>query len=360
MSLNRKLEDWQAAGLIDAQAVAAIRAHEARESRPVALWAAIGLGLLALALGIVLIVAAGWDRIPAAIKLAGNLVLVIAAAQTVFRAQRGSWLAEGALVVLAALVLAGLALHAQVWQLTGPLWQLLGWWALLMSPAILLAGSTRLTAYLWAAMLAALALSFALDSAAPAYMKGWPPALLPFLLYLSATPKGAPPPKFRDGVREAGLALTLGAASLAQLAWSMPVSSHDAVQVLSHSVWTLVIATVTFFIVREDRTVVRTALAASAIAVLLVLIPHSDSLLPRLVGALSFLAMWGAIAMAADRDGWTTLFGIAIAAIALRILIVYFELFGGLATTGFGLVGGGVLLILLAVGWSRVVRKART
>ncbi len=357
MSLNRKLDDWQAAGLIDAQAVAAIRAHEARESRPVALWAAIGLGLLALALGIVLIVAAGWDRIPAAIKLGGNLLLVIAAALTVFRAPRGGWLTEGALVMLAALVLAGLALHAQVWQLTGPLWQLLGWWALLMSPAILFTGSTRLTAYLWTAMLAALSVTFATDTRGQMLIEGLPVAL-PFALIALASRKPLPQ-SFRGGLREAGLLILLGGASLAHFAWAAPITSTESLRLLADAPLPLAAAATAFAMVTEDVRVIRTILAATVAALLLLLIPHPDALLPRLVGALSFLAMWGAIAVAADRDGWTTLFGIAIAAIALRILIIYFELFGGLATTGFGLVGGGVLLILLAVGWSRLVRKAR-
>ena len=70
--------------------------------------------------------------------------------------------------------------------------------------------------------------------------------------------------------------------------------------------------------------------------------------------------MWGLVAHAASESGWRALFGVAIAAIAIRIFIVYFELFGTLATTGAGLIAGGLLLIALALGWRRVFRLAET
>ena len=353
MSLQRNLTEWQAAGLIDAATADAIAAHEARERRPLALWAVIGLGLLALALGIVLIVAAGWDRIPASLKLSGHLALTAAAAATAFRARPGSWLAEGALVLLAALTLAGLALHAQVWQLTGPLWALLGWWVLLMTPALLLAGSTRLTAYGWAAMLAALALS--LFSDAPPLAETVPPALPPLLLLISALPLATP--LFRRGLREAALVALLTAASVAHLAWSSAIDPAESARLLSRAPLAILVAVAAFAVVQDERAVMRTVLVATVAATLLAILPHPDGPLPRLLGALAFTAMWGAVARAADASVWRTLFGVAIAAIGLRILIVYFELFGGLATTGFGLVGGGALVIALTLGWRRIVRK---
>lgn len=48
--------------------------------------------------------------------------------------------------------------------------------------------------------------------------------------------------------------------------------------------------------------------------------------------------MWGVAARAAGEDGWRLLFGTAVAAIAIRLFIIYFELFGSLASTGLGLV----------------------
>lgn len=57
MYLARKLAEWQEAGLLSADAAAAILAHETRQSRPYALYILGGLGALTIALGLVAIVA---------------------------------------------------------------------------------------------------------------------------------------------------------------------------------------------------------------------------------------------------------------------------------------------------------------
>ena len=71
-----------------------------------------------------------------------------------------------------------------------------------------------------------------------------------------------------------------------------------------------------------------------------------------LVRALLFIVYWigsGAAAARASRRG---LFGLAFTMVGLRLLILYFEAIGGLTATGFGLIGGGALcLVLAAVGW---------
>jgi hypothetical protein len=48
-----------------------------------------------------------------------------------------------------------------------------------------------------------------------------------------------------------------------------------------------------------------------------------------------------------------------VAAVAVRLFIVYFELFGSLATTGLGLIVAGALLIGLTLLWRRVMTRAQ-
>ncbi len=368
MALDRKLDEWQAAALIDAGTAAAIRAHEAAASRPIALWATVGIGLFALALGIILVVAAGWDMIPVGVKLGVHLAMTAAAAAVVWQALRQGrlWLGEAALFVLAALVLAGIALQGQVYQVTSPVWAALAWWALLITPAILLAGRTRLTAYGWAGLLAVLALAFAADSglsnrllaiAADNLPAALPPALiLASLLFGSAA--------FATGAREAGMALLLGGASLAHFAWAVEVSPSDAGSLAIRLPLALLVTAAAVVLAgrlgRGPALVVRTALVAAALATLLAAaVPHGDTLGARLFGAFAFFAMWGAIAKVAHDGGWRVLFGIAIGMIAVRLFIVYVELFGGLAYTGFGLIVGGVLLIALTLVWAKIMRRQK-
>lgn len=368
MALDRKLDEWQAAGLIDATTAAAILAHGSESSRPIALWATIGIGLFALALGIVLVVAAGWDMIPKGVKLGVHLAMTAAAGAVVWQAtkQRRLWLGEAALFLLAALVLAGVALQGQIYQVTSPVWEALAWWALFVTPAIVIAGATRLTAYGWAGMLAVLAIAFAADSGLSSHAlaiaaDNLPAALPPALILLSLLlGTGA----FATGVREAGLALLLGGASLAHFAWPIEVSPSEAASMAVRLPLAVIVAAIAVaFAGRLGRgagLVVRISLVAAAIATLLAAaIPHGDTLGARLFGAFAFFAMWGAVAKAAHDGGWRVLFGIAIGMIAVRLFIVYVELFGGLAYTGIGLIVGGVLLIALTLIWAKIMRRQK-
>lgn len=127
MRLATKLDEWQAAGLIDGEVAAAIRSHEDASHRPVALFAVAGLGLLAFALGVLSLVAANWDELSPPLKLSAHIALTATAAvaAAIFARRDRVWAGEGALFLLAALTLAGIALQSQVYQLTGALWQAL-------------------------------------------------------------------------------------------------------------------------------------------------------------------------------------------------------------------------------------------
>ena len=362
MSLDNKLDSWIAAGLIDAAAADRIRAHEAREERPYAQWALIALGLLALGLGVLLIIADNWDAIPNTIKLGAHWLLTALAAVVVWHGQRADrrWLAEGALFVLGMLVLGGIALHSQVYQLTGPIWQALLMWLVLMAPALLLVGDTRLTGYVLAGLSLWLLGDLLFDREERDYLiQGISIAGPVALVGISLVPRLGR--RFADGLREVGIVATLAGASIAHFAWAESVSRTDAGEMALRLIVPalVVIAAVAFgrMSTRMPRALLLPLLVGPLVAVsLAAAIPHGNGWPPRLVGALVFAAMWAWIAWSASASGWRLLFGVAIAAIAIRIFIVYFELFGTLATTGLGLVAGGALLIGLAYGWRRLFR----
>lgn len=365
MSLEKKLEAWTAAGLIDEAAAGRIRAYEDAHDRPYALWAVVGLGLFALGLGLMLIVAANWDLIPAWLKLGVHWLLTLAAAAAVWRGiDRGQkWLTEAALFVLAAFVLAGIALHSQVYQLVGPVWQALLLWFILAAPAVVVFGRTRVTGYLFAGMLLWLLGDLAFDYDTREYLPLHALAMAgpAAIIALSLLPRVAP--RFADGAREVAVVVMLGGASLAHFAWADHMSRSDAADMAVRLIGPAIAAMVAYFAGTRWRRIpieiLLPLLVGPFVAVALATaIPHGNGWLPRFVGAIIFAGMWGWIAFAASRSGWRALFGIAIAAIAIRIFIVYFELFGTLATTGAGLMVGGVLLIALAFGWRRVFRMA--
>jgi hypothetical protein len=74
------------------------------------------------------------------------------------------------------------------------------------------------------------------------------------------------------------------------------------------------------------------------------------------VGALFQIAWLAGCAFVGYRARRVRLFNLLTRLLALRILIVYFEVFGSLLDTGMGLVLGGMLTLLGAWWWQRKLR----
>ena len=69
------------------------------------------------------------------------------------------------------------------------------------------------------------------------------------------------------------------------------------------------------------------------------------------------MAFWAGIAAAALYGGWRGVFQIAVGVIALRLIVLSFELGGDLLTSGAGLIASGMLIIAVAWGAVRVSKR---
>jgi len=63
------------------------------------------------------------------------------------------------------------------------------------------------------------------------------------------------------------------------------------------------------------------------------------------MAAIHFVVYWCFAGWIGNRMGFNQLVSISITMVTLRIMIVYFELFGGLMLTGFGLIFSGILML---------------
>jgi hypothetical protein len=367
VSLDSRLDAWVAAGLIDLGTADAIRTFEGGRARPVARWAIQGLGLLAVVLGISLLISANWDLIPRVVKLGGHLALLVGTGAACWWARDRDRMrvAEGALFLFAGLVLGGIALQSQIYQLTGPVWHALLLWLLIAGPALLLGGATRLTGFAFAAMAligpAAMAADTIDAGGAWRLAHGAAMAVPALLIALSIALPGRS--GFRLALREAGIVTILAGASLAHFAWASNIRPEqaldNAVRLLPAGLASLSAVAIGWRRPGDlPRSLLLPLLAGPPIAFALALaIPHPDAMASRLIGIAVFTALWSSVARAAAAEGWTSLFGVAVAAIGLRIFIVYLELFGSLAATGGGLIAGGGLLVGLSWLWHRIVTR---
>lgn len=383
---DRKLQAWQAAGLIDAATVQRITAYEAANARPMGLWALVAIGALAIGLGLVSLIAANWDAIPGLVRLGVHFAALAGFAAWLALRWRGwpgakpdedaaseGWGAlfhDALLFILAAMGLTFFGHIGQVYQTSSPLWQPLALWLLLFTPVLLGFGRGWLAALLW--MIGLMGTAGALLSWF-AETSGNPPALL------------------------AGFVAGLPALTLAGAAWLRGATIRDdfwrrveqisIAMVVEHACWLLIIASVgalfgsgggdgngdlvtisfiyallcafgalgLYTTIKGRGGLARAAvlLACGITALMASAIGGSSSLLQGLL----FMALWAAIAWAALYAEWRGVFQIAVGVLALRLIILSFELATDLLGSGVGLILAGLFTLGVAFGAVRVSRR---
>ncbi|WP_420142968.1 DUF2157 domain-containing protein [Sphingobium sp.] len=369
---DRKIRAWQAAGLIDAETAGRIRIWEAAHSRPIGIWAVIGVGALTIGLGLVSLIAANWDAIPGTIRLAIHMILIAALAGAIWwRVPKGGLhdqVSDAMLFLLATLGLTFFGHLGQVYQTSSPLWQPLATWMLLFSPLLLLYGRGWPVAGLWMAGLLGTTWSH-IDE----YGHAW-------RLFGRTT---LPHPSLYWGLIACPPILVGGLA-----AWMRGISDRPAFwRLLEQMSVTIIMMAVSLFILIHgwdgDPDALPGSLAIHAAAMLLsaAMIVHArrtpsgrataaliaiaaalhlgQAFLPAMHGAarawtgsLLFCLLWAAAAAAAIHASWRRIFQCAVALVALRIVILSFELNDDLLGSGVGLILSG--LFALAVAWGTI------
>lgn len=375
------LQRWRSAGLIDDGAAERISAWEASHRRPLWLWALSGMGALAIGLGLLAVVAANWEEIPAAAKLAADLLLTGLCAGFVFVAwQRDrEWPRELGALLLFGLVIGSIALIGQVYQLQSDPWQALAIWLALSTPFLALVTFSRLVGTVWfaAAVLTWFSAYEPLERAIGRLISGSGRGdLFHLMLYLPACLLAVVailrrrwPPAEDQGELLLKLALAglVGAVSTTVVAiGSRLVSLVAPVEIGLGAAATLLAATALWIgsSAMQWRPVMA-LLGASFVAWTAALLlarawtPEQRTAFEALFGLL-FIVYWAAVGWLAAHAGQRVLFGFAFTVIGLRLLILYLEAIGGLTATGLGLIGGGVLcLVLTWLGWRLTRRLGR-
>ncbi|CAN5879569.1 hypothetical protein BH11PSE3_BH11PSE3_16460 [soil metagenome] len=374
---------WQQAGLIEADLAQRILAWETAHRRPVFLWAIAGMGTLAVGLGILAIVGANWEDIPGGAKLAVDLGLTALCAVAVFVFWRRDkiGLRETASLLLFGLVLSGIALIGQVYQLQSDPWRALLLWLALCTPFLALTAQSRLSGALWA--IAAVTTWFAADAALQSGLarlgvvtphRGFLDTgyLLPLLAYLAACGmmalaalRGLWPPARAQAALLLQLALA-GMIAVCSLAlafdWRSSSDGRPLGPILVSAAATAIALLVLQFgsAERERRLVLALVAGSFIVWVAALLVSGQSGKTGDILRVVLFVLYWGAIGGVAAVSGRRGLFGLAFTMIGLRLLVVYFEAIGGLTETGFGLIGGGLLCFLLAaLGWQLTRKVAR-
>lgn len=356
MAQQSDLERWVSAGLITADQAQRIAEHEHQHQRPSLLYAIAGTAGLAIAVGIVSIVAANWDGIPGSVKLGADLVLLAAVGAGVWEWDRRgiTWARETAIVVLWGLVLASIALAGQVYQLGGRTHVALSTWTVLTA-VLMSRATTGVVATLWILGVQATWISIAVwfgvtydDGPAALATIYWAPLLCLGLGSHRGLAVLRPP--LAAALRAVGWSELVLCACFGTLAFYENTAREGWESAYGGAAGSA-IATVVLAAVWLRRPAEWTLLATCLLLAHVPLFTSTGDM--GVIAALCFIGLWLAVAWLAYEDRDRGLLSLATAMIGLRILIVYFEVFGTLLDTGLGLVLGGTIALAVVFAWTR-------
>lgn len=378
MKVLRKLDEWRNAGLIDDAHVASITRYEEQQSHGAqwGVWGIGAVGALAVTTGIISVISANWDVVPAWAKLLAALSLMLGALAGAWRTARlpSPWPRDLFLFFHDGMVLATIGLVAQIYHLHGHAWRAPALCALLALPAAAISRRGLLT-YV---VLAHVTVASCLLLEEVGWIEGQGLALrlvtagFGLALLAGARLLAGPREETAAALRSWGFALLFCVVAHACAVWSgfSEYSSHSEPRMALYAATALFLAGIAvqvglelatpaggrskrllslgFFVVLFLGAVIISATRDSS--------HGSENLGRQLVGFALSCGLCIAVAVAAAHGGSQRGTNLATLALATRILFFYVELAKDLMTTGAGLIVTGAVFLGLAYGWWRLRR----
>ena len=373
VNLEKRIPVWQERGLISAEVGEKILSFEEQTgSRNWVGFGIAGIGVTALMTGLVSLLAAHWEEISASLKLLLYFALQLTLGGLFLRAERnhGVW-REASLALFALSFFLGIGLIGQIYNLSGPWWRTLSFWLVLALGPTSFAESKFLPR-LWCVTVLAASLLWVIEADMPPSEFGrvcWWLAVPFFLAFLGfhGGEGGVVRSHFRNALVVIGIGSVVILSSMfGSFLWSegqLPLRDDREVWFIGVP-WIVALFAASASIRRRPAPEAARCLTAALIvtsAVWLtvpVLFPlkllFPGLVLNRVLGAAGFLLVWSLAAAAAARADRRRLFDLASFVIALRLIVVYFEVFGSLTTTGLGLVLSGVVILGVGAAWTRL------
>jgi hypothetical protein len=370
MRLKAQLQRWQKAEIIDAAMAQAIEGYEDSRHGFRFSTAMFGLGALAIILGVAAVVGSNWDAIPATFKLVAHALINLALTAGILHAIRTEQpvAREIMLFLLAGFTLTFIALIGQIYQTGAPLWQAPALWLVITSPLLFLLARAKFTIACWIlgfwSTLGVMAETVAYHLG-PIHLDVVFYTLIPFLMIAMGEGRAlrARWPVWPPLLAMGGYALTAWVVSFAQLEWieDFGYNFHAYTAHIYPAFFAGLAASVALLALRQAKYleakpfIIDVFMLVSVVAGFMpFLIPHPHC---PVVGAGIFMAYWALIGWTGSRLGYRGVLNTAIVLIALRLVIVYIEVFGNLLSTGVGLIASGALLIALVWGTRKLIRK---
>jgi len=363
--LEKRLNDWVSNNLISREQAEGIRQHEA--NAPGSSWVLYSfliLGATIIGIGFISLIAANWDDIPDAVKLGVDFLLLIGLAVGIHHTweKKKSIQFEVLLVCFLILCLASIGLISQIYHTGGKLYQALMLWSLI-TVGVPIISQRSFGPFLWVSgfLTALICTAFTNPTLEPLFEDNFSavymavPLLSAVLAMLSKkylgevgltrslnlwTLFGFIMALFvvDFGVDEYSRHLNYGESGFLAYLPSYILAAFAILGVAAHSIYT-----------RPQKTLLMVFLAIYFLPFHFIFVTKDADVLYAFftIIALGLLAIF--LASRQQRKFFQVLLGV----VGIRFLILYFQAFGGLAMTGFGLILSGGLIIGMVVYWNK-------
>jgi uncharacterized membrane protein len=357
-NLDEHLIEWQSQGFLTPQQADSIRQFESARAPASRLMLALTiLAVLSIGLGIISLIAANWDRIPASLKLMSYFSLMLAQVYALLRwDERPGLVREGWHFLYMLSILAGIGLIAQIFHVPSDGWRGAALWSVL-SLGIMLRARAWNTVLLWYVSFSWAWLGFIFQPSTSSFLRlEWFMAVVTMLCIIASW-------KGRWMLPEPQRSLTLGIGSLFILVagpWfllarsaSQPRTGVDfGVAVLLAAIWLFILS----------RQLKRAQILAAALVALgffarwwIADLAQRDLLKnwPNFLDTVAFVVQLSALGLLALHWERGRIFDALTLLMAARIFTLFFTLFGTLFMTGAGLIVFGILVLVLLHVWYR-------
>lgn len=374
--LNEKLETWTTAGLLTSTQAQEIAKYESthQSGRSWVTFGIAAIGVVAIATGFISIVAANWDSIPDTFKIVAYLSIQAALGLAVYNhAESKGWIREVLLTLFALLVFGGIGLVAQIYHLEGETWKMLRFWLILSLPSALLARGFMLPRIWFFVLICAIAswfgnnqmMVFNTDRAQTDYIM-WHKSMVVLAYIYGAIAVGAlyerfPNSTFIYSSRVCGWLALMGViVPLTNVAWVATTSGLVKLPLqLAILPCCLAVASAVAYSFRlrdelGNRGVLFIINLITLSFVLAILPVAFDMPKSDLLGIGIFLLEFSMAAIAAALLNSKRFFDFATFFISVRFVVAYFEVFGTLTTTGFGLIISGLVILGVLYSWQKM------
>lgn len=370
MKLEKHIKNWVDNKLISSEQAQAIKDYEANQGkRSWIVIGAAGVGIVAMVLGIISIIAANWEYLGDNLKLASFFALQAVLGYNFYkRRDQDSWIREVLLAIFAFLFLGGIGLIGQIYHLQSDGYSALFFWCLITLGLALIA-NWRLLPDIWH-IIFAIAVSiwagkyFNLRDGQAFFNICLSVALFFHAIGIYRLGSLGLAEKFRESSFRYSTLVMAFFTVIANFQIAEKPNSYayrGVEQALTDNTLFLPLVSIIFPVLAAltNRSIRPKMYIYSYCATLFGFILYyiSADLLnvndSPLLACLGFILVWALVALTAVTADRKRIFDFASLIIAIRLLIVYFEVFGSLAMTGVGLVLTGALILGTLYVWHK-------